>query len=435
MTNVGSIIGAILLITLAGIFNGSWNASFSPRANLAVGKNNNPNEKDLSYHHSFALFQIYAVIINIPICIYWAGGIQRVSSILAQTPPLSIFLIALFSIIWGVGTLCFGIACKIAGVGFGTNLSMGIVAIIGTFLPLITEQTLLTPFGGVICIGLFICCVGLWLATKALAQRDIDEANVLAASDDASDASNGSCVKKKDDEESKFPLSSLDDVEKEEDVIGAKLDDNANDEDNQVAEAMVEKDEKPKEKEYSTLQKILVCLITGIAAVQLQFAFIFGKPITDLANGKAESVDNVEIPGQTPFGGSAAIIWLLAISLGAPVAIINGILSSPVPLSHSIRAPWWRHVRIIVTTSLPWISHIHIYGLSATKLFPEKVAASIAWPLLMMITNLWSLVLSKILGEWKVACDKTIRTFVCSVATTMVGLLVLMCSVAVPTNQ
>ena len=432
MTNIGSIIGAILLITLAGIFNGSWNASFSPSANLAVGKNNNPNnEKDVSYHHSFALFQIYAVIINIPICIYWAGGIQRVSSILSQTPPVSIFLIALFSIIWGVGTLCFGIACKIAGVGFGTNLSMGIIAIIGTFLPLITEQTLLTPFGGVICIGLGICCIGLWLATKALAQRDVDEANSLAASN----GSHTATTEKKHDGESKFPLSSLDEVEKEEDIIGANLDDD-DDKDEQVAEAMVtERDEKPKEKDYSTLQKILVCLITGITAVQLQFAFIFGKPITDLANGKAESLNDVEIPGQTPFGGSAAIIWLLAISLGAPVAIINGILSSPVPLSHSIQAPWWRHVRIILSTSLPWISHIHIYGLSATSLFPEKVAASIAWPLLMMITNLWALVLSKILGEWKVACDKTIRTFVCSVATTMVGLLVLMCSIAVPTTN
>jgi len=140
------------------------------------------------------------------------------------------------------------------------------------------------------------------------------------------------------------------------------------------------------------------------------------------------------LPGRTPFGGSAVIIWLLAISIGAPVAIVNGIVSSPVPLSQSLKAPWWRHVRLIATTSLPWISHIHIYGLCTTALLPEKVAASIAWPLLMMLTNLWALLLSKILGEWKVASQRTVRTFVLSLGVTIVGLLVLMCSVVVPTN-
>lgn len=136
------------------------------------------------------------------------------------------------------------------------------------------------------------------------------------------------------------------------------------------------------------------------------------------------------MPGKTPFGGSAVIIWLLAISLGAPVAIVNGIVSSSVPLSQALKAPWWRHLRLIVSTSLPWIAHIHIYGLCATTLLPE----SIGWPLLMMITNLWALVLSKFLGEWKDASQKTVRTFAYSLGVTIIGLLVLMCSVAVPTN-
>jgi len=136
MPNAGTIAGGLLLICLAGIFNGSWNAAFSPNFNLAVGrkvqsqsdddhdddddddnKNNNNNNNnssttnndptspvnDLAYHHSFALFQIYAALINIPICIAWAGGAARVGAILANTPASSIALVALFSVIWGVG--------------------------------------------------------------------------------------------------------------------------------------------------------------------------------------------------------------------------------------------------------------------------------------------------------------------------------------------
>ena len=91
---------------------GSWNASFSPKANLAVGRpepkpsngedgDDNSTEKpinDLTYHHAFALFQIYSAIINIPICIYWAGGIQRVNAVLGEAArtPSTIILVVIF---------------------------------------------------------------------------------------------------------------------------------------------------------------------------------------------------------------------------------------------------------------------------------------------------------------------------------------------------
>jgi hypothetical protein len=403
----------------------SRNAAFAPKANLAVGNNNSKNDDinsipkpqyDLSHHHAFALFQLYAVIINIPICIGWAGGIQRVSAILAETPPISILLIAIFSMIWGCGTLCFGIACKVAGVGMGTNLSMCVIAIIGTFLPLITEDNLFTVFGAVICIGLIICCIGLWLATKALGQRDEDEKGVLKTENS--------------EENVNFPLSLEAEKDGNADLEVSKSYNNTDDRD------MIQQSENSstptQNKNYSTLQKVLICILTGVTAVQLQFAFIFGSPITDLADGK---IDDIELPGATPKGGSAAIIWLFAISLGAPPIIFHSLYSSPVPLSHSLRAPWWRHIRLIATTSLPWISHIHIYGLTATVLFKKKVAASIAWPLLMMTTSLWALVLSRILGEWKVASPTTIKTFAVSVCVTMVGLIVLMVSIVVPTKS
>lgn len=352
----------------------------------------------MSHHHAFALFQLYAVIINIPICIFWAGGLERVSAIVTETPPLSLFLIILFSFVWGFGTLFFGIACKVAGVGIGTNLSMGIIAIIGTFLPLITENTLFTSFGAVICVGLAICCAGLWLATKALVKKDLDDA--LVSAQDCNETDN--------------------------DVDTSELDNSKNEKD------IEQNVTKPKARTFSTIHKVIICLITGVTAVQLQFAFIFGEPVTDLAEGEIEGVN---LPGKTPLGGSAGIIWLLAISLGAPASIINGLWSSPVPLSHSLRAPWWRHLRLVATTSIPWVCHIHLYGLTTTSLFPENMAASVAWPLLMMITNLWALLLSKILGEWKNAGSDTIRLFVNSVCITMVGLLVLMASVFIPTNK
>mmetsp|Transcript_16197 Transcript_16197/g.18756 ORF Transcript_16197/g.18756 Transcript_16197/m.18756 type:complete len:372 (+) Transcript_16197:435-1550(+) len=345
-----------------------------------------------------------------------------------------------------LGTLFFGIACKVAGVGMGTNVSMGIITIIGTFLPLITENTLISPFGGVVCIGLVICCLGLWFATKALAQRDLDERLFATQNTAAADEDKGV-------HNVTFPLHLKNDEgnEQNDNNINKEIESSF-----QSAERIITPNvndalktsrylylrrftasfrksttrRNQENQQYTTFKKFCVCLLTGITAVQLQFAFIFGSPIVDLATGK---VDGIVLPGATPIGGSAAIIWLLAISIGAPISILKGLWSSPVPLSSSLRAPWWRHLRLIGTTSIPWICHIHLYGLCATTLLPENIAASVGWPLLMMMTNLWAIVLSKILGEWAVASPETIKTFVHSLCVTIIGLVVLMCSVAVPT--
>lgn len=472
MTSASSIVGGVFLIVFAGICNGSWNASFSPELNLAVAKRKKFTDEvtsavsssenivdsesdpdivtevaateteplnDILYHHAFALFQIYAAAINIPVCIYWAGGASRVSAILSETSASSIVLVVVFSLIWGVGTLLFGMACQIAGVGLGTNLTIGVVAVIGTFLPLLTEQTLITPAGGIIVLGLFVCCIGLWISTKALKKRDADEdayvkskmassdtpSNLLRDDESSFHADNTSVV----DHHSSNPSKESWSIRlKTSQYIGLKR-----------VSAFFRKTSSIRKKdniENPPWKKIGICIIAGICCVQLQFAFIFGKRISDLSLGTIENIEDDavlnRIPGSTHETGGAAIIWMLAISLGAPASIIHALLSSPVPISSAIRAPWWRHLRIIATTSLPWITHIHIYGVCASTLFPKRIAASIGWPMLMMVTTAQGTVLSLLLGEWKVASPDTLRTLKLSLLASFIGVGILMASVAAP---
>lgn len=453
MTEAGSIAAGLILIIAAGVFNGSWNASFSSKANLAVcnktlkGKTENDQDtveepiNDLMYHHAFALFQIYAALINIPICIFWAGGINRVNAIVAEAAktPSSIVLVVLFSLLWGVGTLLFGLACKIAGVGLGTNLSMGIIAIIGTFLPLIVEDSLISAAGGVICIGLFICCIGLWLSTKAMSMKDEDECKYTK--NEATEGEKDLEIvddKVLDEDEQSSPLVESKNSEGKSEGGAASNDISLRTSTYMHLRRFTAKFKKSptsieEEKKYSSLQKLLICVATGVCASQLQFAFVFGQRITDLALGVDEASSS--IPGSTHKSGGATIIWMLAISLGAPIAIVNGIYSSPVPLSSAIRTPPSRHLKLILTTSLPWISHIHIYGVCTTTLLPEKVAASIAWPMLMMITTGQALLLSVFLGEWKVASKETINTLQKSITVSLIGIAILMASTAVPTKS
>ena len=284
--------------------------------------------------------------------------------------------------------------------------------------------------GAIICAGLAICCIGLWISTKALAKRDMDE-SILAV------------VKAKAKEHNQMTEADNNEAlvqngRDEQDGDNAEPETN-DDEVSSLRQSTKERKanllkKKQDTNEYPTWKKIGICAATGICAVQLQFAFIFGEAITDLSltNKIGEDGDVITtLPGSTHESGGAAIIWLLAISLSAPVAILNGICSSSFPLSSVIRSPLSRHVKVICTTSLPWIAHIHIYGVCATTLLPTKVAASIGWPMLMMVTSGQALVLSVFLGEWKAASEDTIRTLKLSLGTSVVGIAILMSSVAV----
>jgi len=151
-TDVGSIVIGLLLVALAGCLNGSWNASFSPKLGIAVDRSNNKAANDnnddndvdhvtkhqrdegeetdttgIQFHMSWTLFQIYAAIINIPICIYWIGGPERTAYVIRNAPTKNILLVSVFSVLWGVGSVLFGLACQIVGVGVGTNLVMGVI--------------------------------------------------------------------------------------------------------------------------------------------------------------------------------------------------------------------------------------------------------------------------------------------------------------------
>lgn len=290
--------------------------------------------------------------------------------------------------------------------------------------------------GAIICAGLAICCIGLWISTKALAKRDMDE-SILAVKSKSKAKEHNQKTARIDEEADNEAL--VQNGQDEQD--GDNLESETNDDDvsslrqstKERKAMLLEKKQDTTRNEYPTWKKIGICAATGICAVQLQFAFIFGEAITDLSltNKIGEDGDVITtLPGSTHESGGAAIIWLLAISLSAPVAILNGIYSSSFPLSSAIRSPLSRHVKVICTTSLPWIAHIHIYGVCATTLLPSKVAASIGWPMLMMVTSGQALVLSVFLGEWKAASEDTIRTLKLSLGTSVVGIAILMSSVA-----
>lgn len=427
----GDLVLGLTLVVVAGCLNGSWNAAFSPTLGLAVGRNPKNKEDveqkgsggsepdvtpDLTFHLSWVLFQFYAALINIPICIWWAGGPERVGYIVQESSALDIALVAIFSLLWGLGSVGFGMACKIAGVGLGTNLCMGVIMVLGTLLPLCMDGAIATPAGGVVVGGLAVCCCGLVCSILSLRERDAAERAMR--------------IRRRTLHNTTVSLSfhNLKDATSGE-LEASALEETATGNGNQVPP---EKDtsnpsdtDQDESTEPSTLYKVGVCIVAGIFATQLQFAFVFGDDMVTLAE------DNSQGPGYSPPSGTGAIIWLFAITLGAPASVVYGLYNKPsdVPISRFWKCPWYRHLLIIVTTCIPFLSHIHLYGYSTT-LLPEDMGTSVAWPSLMMVTVVTGMIWSVVLGEWKDAPELAWRKLYQGLAFVTVGIGIIMVSVA-----
>ena len=344
---------------------------------------------------------------------------------LQAASTVDVLLVVLFSALWGIGSICFGVACNVAGVGLGTNLSMGIIMVLGTFLPLCLEGTVATIAGGVVLAGLIVCCLGLALAVISLQARDADygererdverererEREVPILSSSLSIIRQG---------QHHVPLSPL----VRDGCVGETvlLDPDVQQETPQQQQQRQRQRPDDSRKEYSTVYKVAMCIMTGIFGAQLQFAFVFGQDMVDYA----QRADDI------PSSGRNAVIWLFALPCGAPASLLYGILGKPshIPWSRLCTCPWYRHVGILLTAAVPWVSHIHLYGFSTT-LLPDDLAASVAWPVLMMTTVISGMFWSMILGEWNDASQRSKKKFYQGLGTVSLGVVIIMASVSI----
>lgn len=285
--------------------------------------------------------------------------------------------------------------------------------ILGTLLPLLLERQAATPAGGLIFGGLCVCSIGLVFSVRSLSTRDMDERNQNfnpvtvtnhMANNEGDKVPQDDILKVANDNSQRGMATS--EITDPNHTLASTTDDTAT------------------PHNYSTIYKVSVCVVTGIFASSLQFAFVFGNPLIDLAKSPNG-------PGTTPPSGSASIIWLFAIPVSVPISIIYGLCNSPKDVAFSTlwRSPWYRYLNVLLTTSIPWVSHIHLYGYS-TSLMPDEIAASIAWPVLMMVTVTVGIFWSIVLGEWNRASKSALLQLYVGITIVTAGVIVLMSSAA-----
>ncbi|GMH59647.1 hypothetical protein TrRE_jg8080 [Triparma retinervis] len=97
-----------------------------------------------------------AIPLNVAICFSLIKP-STLFDIIGSSKTSDVALICVFSFLWGLGTYGFGLSIQIAGLGMGTTLNMGVIVVVGTFLPLLLDSKLDTSSGYTIIGGLFVC--------------------------------------------------------------------------------------------------------------------------------------------------------------------------------------------------------------------------------------------------------------------------------------
>ena len=93
-------------------------------------------------------------------------------TVLSRTPASTLFWVAFFGLLWGVGGLTYGLTMRYLGLSLGMAVVLGLCAAFGTLTPPILHgvfisQVLGTLSGRIILLGVFVCLVGIAVAGLA----------------------------------------------------------------------------------------------------------------------------------------------------------------------------------------------------------------------------------------------------------------------------
>lgn len=413
------------LCIIAGACNSSWQ--------IPVKTNNRipkwlriVNSEGTGWHfeHAWLTYTAWSIVIAIAVP-FSVLGHTNIDQVYSNVSGYLVFIVCLFGFLWGVGSIGFGLAVQILGIGIGTGLCMGVIIVLGTLLPLLYHHLddSDTVAYGLTIVGTAVGVVGFAVSAKAGSYNSTVQ--------DRLDPEQIECV-----EIELSPAS-----QKDEDLVEVK--------------------EEQEPKDNKTFSGVIVAIFGGIFASQLQFSFVFGQPL----------IDEAQEQGLTEFW-STQMIWLLAFTMGGLVSIaytiynisekrtwtqfvdctsnqvsakkkminktemlydadvdkddsmaskaidgssismenaINGHSSneninmisndnSTENGDHDLYLMLIKNMLLTLGMAVVWMAHIVIYGYSQSLM--GELGAGIAWPLIMIITVAGGQIWSYLLGEW-----------------------------------
>jgi len=412
MASPGLVVAGVGIALLAGLFNSTWSIPSKPAAPAVLRVVATP--VDWEWEHLWAAFTFLSIVVNIVVVlpiidpkdlgeIYRDGGTEAFT------------LAVLFSFIWGFGTLLLSVSVQLLGAGLGMSISIITTLVFGTLLPLIVlyPEAFATAGGALTLLGTAIATVGIGLTAKASMLRDGPGANQAAAEAEVPLRGGGRDVETPDE-------AATDGTSKVLEVAAPEPPSACSSDHKSIPNP--KPDPNPSPNPYPNpapprARGVLVALTAGIVSALLQFAFVFGLPLSDAA----------EDAGYAPLA-APLVIWFIAFPVsGAPnLAVALGLIWR----RGTFRRFWtgraeeqlknWERTLFAATL---FVAHIHGYGVGQALLGDLGVA--IMWPLLMASTMVMGQLWGYGLGEWDGADPRAVRLNMTAIAVIIVAIAVL----------
>jgi L-rhamnose-H+ transport protein len=377
----------------SGLANGSWNLPTKPDAPRSVYAGT-----VWAWENIWFVANVLIPIFNTALVLAVVGP-SVLSEVFAEAEPRHLWAICVPSLAWGWGGVGFGQAIKRLGVALGTSIVMGIIVVIGTALPAILDADELTATqASGVALGVALGVAGFVAGGRAglLRDRALEKEKQTHVDVEVVDHA------RSDDVVANAGLGGV------KDARDAKLRESPSDSGSSSDSFWV---------------SILWCLAGGVLSSMLQFAFVFGGAVVDLAKNKG-----------VPDAAAAMPVWLLCFACNAfghlaysgYLLRVNGtwrrffvVSTDDVYKRESdvafhagppkkIKNSWGLTLHAVFMCALMALAmpfHIHTYGIAAVLL--GRTGAVFAWPVVMSATvftaQSWSLVLREFEGAPKIA--------------------------------
>lgn len=210
----GSLLLGIAAVLVGGVFNGSFVA---PMKKLSGWR----------WEHGWFLYSVTGLVL-IPWLVA-AVTLPHLAAWIRECSAPDVSRVVLFGFGWGIGSVLFGLGVDRMGLAVGYGLILGLIAPIGTFLPLVVlyPERLFTRQGAHLLVGVVVVLIGIVLLAIAGRLRERSSPQLAARA-----------------------------------ALPAK----------------------------SFLAGLLVCVLAGIFSPMLNFAFVFGEPVREAALKTGASV-------------------------------------------------------------------------------------------------------------------------------------------------
>jgi L-rhamnose-H+ transport protein len=160
--NIGWGVAGVLI---GGLLNGSFVAPMK-------------RMKGWKWENSWLVYSVVGLLV-IPWLVAFAG-VPNLSEVFRQTSSGSLLRILLFGFGWGVGSVLFGLGVNHLGLAVGYGIILGLIAPIGTFLPLVVlhPERLWTRQGYALMAGVILVLIGIVFLAIAGKRREAESANL-----------------------------------------------------------------------------------------------------------------------------------------------------------------------------------------------------------------------------------------------------------------